>query len=595
MHIKSEEREFIVSSTLLRRSASSLVVAALVAAGVGLVSTPAGAATVGTLTVSPATGSGLSITTFTSAAQCTAGNTLVLKVYGGPGSGAGSIAAPGVNLNGNTTASNYNSGSGMVIQASQTWSDFASVNSVSTLTGTYSVSANCSSGDSYVGQIRFTAGATVADATYVGVVPTTTAVSSIANSTYGTSKSFTATVTAGVTSASPSGTVQFKDGGSNIGSPQTVGSISGGVGTATLTGQDLGTATHTITAVYTPDSAADTAGVATSTSSGVQYTVSQQAPSLAVTAGTNPVPQGGSTLLTATITDGGAGTVDFEYKIGAGSYQSLATGRTVTAGAATYTWNPSFTQTAGADYTIRATYSPTDTTNYASAVNTLTPFEVSAKSSYNNSETIQVNVPTGALATTMSANTVVVLNTPTISTDGSHFIATGVLNGIKVQDTRAGDFGWVASVVATNFVACSSYSSSDKWFNGTESGGATVGNGTAPACTSPNALAAASAGYQQTTINAYNLGILPSALPDTANSLTLNTGVVAASAIQGANVLPGATGSGLGVSRTIVTATGGTGTGSATGTAIVGGALTLNVPTVNVAGSYASTLTVTVL
>lgn len=583
-----------MNSSTLRRSASGAAVAALVVAGVGLVSTPARAATLGTLTVSPATGTGQSVSVFTSTGQCASGNA-TLRVSGGSGGGA---ITGYKNLNGATPIGSWNSGSVMVITASQTWGDFARANSLTALLGTYTVQVLCqSSGDTFDGQVRFTApgsGSAINDATYVGIIPTTTAVSAITDSTYGTSKTFTATVTSSVSSQNPTGSVQFKDGGTNIGSPQTVGSFSSGVGTATLASQNLATGSHSITAVFTPDTAGDNAGVATSTATAKTYTVSQNTPTVVVTDDKSGTAQQGSTVvLTANVGTGIAGTVDFAYKIGSGSYTSLATGRTVTTGTglATYSWSLPYTQTVASDYTIKATFNPTDTTNYATGQTGTESFAVTLQPSYSNSETIQVNVPSGALAATVSSNTVVTLTTPVIATDGTHFIATGTLNNVRVDDSRAGDFGWVANAQVSDFVACSSYSSTDTYYNNPSN---TASTATVPSCSSPTGLSATSAGYQKTTISGYNLGIAPSVTP--LPSYTLAPGVVAGSAINAANVLPGATSSnGLGASRRIVTATGGTGTGSATGTTFVGGALTLNIPTVNVAGSYAATLTVTVI
>lgn len=74
---------------------------------------------------------------------------------------------------------------------------------------------------------------------------TSTAVSSNANpSDFGQSVTFTATVTSGA--GTPSATVQFKDNGSSLATPQTLN----GSGVATFTTSTLTTGTHTITADY---------------------------------------------------------------------------------------------------------------------------------------------------------------------------------------------------------------------------------------------------------------------------------------------------------------------------------------------------------
>ena len=93
-----------------------------------------------------------------------------------------------------------------------------------------------------------------------GPVATSTAViSSLDPSTVGQSVTFTATVTG----ATPTGTVQFKDGAGNLGSPVTLSA-----GVAALTTSALTQGTHPITAVYSGD-----AGNTTSTSPAVQQVV----------------------------------------------------------------------------------------------------------------------------------------------------------------------------------------------------------------------------------------------------------------------------------------------------------------------------------
>jgi hypothetical protein len=73
---------------------------------------------------------------------------------------------------------------------------------------------------------------------------TTSVVSSLNPSTSGQSVTFTATVTG----SSPTGTVQFKDGGSDLGSAVTLSGSS-----AELTTSSLAVATHSISAVYSGD------------------------------------------------------------------------------------------------------------------------------------------------------------------------------------------------------------------------------------------------------------------------------------------------------------------------------------------------------
>jgi hypothetical protein len=77
--------------------------------------------------------------------------------------------------------------------------------------------------------------------------PSTTAVTSAPNpSAFGQSVTFTATVTSG--GGTPTGTVQFKDGGTNLGSPVSLTS-----GIATLITTTLSVGSHAITATYSGD------------------------------------------------------------------------------------------------------------------------------------------------------------------------------------------------------------------------------------------------------------------------------------------------------------------------------------------------------
>ena len=89
--------------------------------------------------------------------------------------------------------------------------------------------------------------AATASITVNKVTPTMALTSSVNPSDLGQSVTFTATVSSG--SGTPTGTVQFKDGGSNLGSAQALTN-----GSAQLTTAALSTGTHVITADYSGDS-----------------------------------------------------------------------------------------------------------------------------------------------------------------------------------------------------------------------------------------------------------------------------------------------------------------------------------------------------
>ncbi len=127
---------------------------------------------------------------------------------------------------------------------------------------------------------------------------TTTSVSAPSgSSTYSQTVTFTATVTP----AAATGTVQFFDGGTSLGTA----SLSGG--TAALSVSTLSVGTHSITASYSGDT-----GDATSTSAAWTQTVGPATTSTTVVSSVNPSASGQSVTLTATVALSGAtGTIQF--------------------------------------------------------------------------------------------------------------------------------------------------------------------------------------------------------------------------------------------------------------------------------------------
>lgn len=148
-----------------------------------------------------------------------------------------------------------------------------------------------------------------ASATLVGnpevvtkVGTTTTISSSINPTTFGAATVFSSTVSS-LTTGTPTGTVQFKDGGSNIGSPVTLIS-----GNASLSYSALSTGSHSITSVYSGDS-----NFNTSTSSTLTQTVNLANTSTILISSNNPTTYGQSTTFTATVLGGSpTGTITFK-------------------------------------------------------------------------------------------------------------------------------------------------------------------------------------------------------------------------------------------------------------------------------------------
>lgn len=125
---------------------------------------------------------------------------------------------------------------------------------------------------------------------------TSTAVTSSINpSLPGESVLFTATVTA-ASGSSPSGTVQFRDGSTDLGSPQSLSSSGGRSSTASFATTSLSQGSHPISAIYTPD----TDAWLSSTSPPYSQVVGARSTTTVVTSTVNPAIVGGTVVLTAT-------------------------------------------------------------------------------------------------------------------------------------------------------------------------------------------------------------------------------------------------------------------------------------------------------
>ena len=147
-------------------------------------------------------------------------------------------------------------------------------------------------------------------ATGVAANTTTTLASSVNPSAYQQSVTFTATVAPTTGTALPTGTVQFSADGVATSGPVTLN----GSGVATLTSTTLAVGTHSITAVYTPDSTSFTASSATALSQVVsKATLGQNGlTNITLTSSPNPSNVGQSVTFTATVPTGVTGTVTFK-------------------------------------------------------------------------------------------------------------------------------------------------------------------------------------------------------------------------------------------------------------------------------------------
>src|SRR5437870_5373223 len=154
---------------------------------------------------------------------------------------------------------------------------------------------------------------------------TTNLASSVNHSVFGQSVTFTATVTGSTTVANPTGTVNFLDGTTVIGS----GTLSATAPfTATFSTGGLAVGTHSITAQYLGNT-----NFSGSTSSAVSQVVNKASTTTSLTSSVNPSVFGQSTTLTATVAvvSPGAGTptgtvnfLDGTTVIGSGTLSATA-------------------------------------------------------------------------------------------------------------------------------------------------------------------------------------------------------------------------------------------------------------------------------
>ena len=161
----------------------------------------------------------------------------------------------------------------------------------------------------YVGNASYGSSTSADVSQVVNKGATSAALTSSTNpSVYGQGVTFTATVTATAPSTgTPTGTVNFLDGATNIGT-----AILNGSGVATLTTSSLGVASHSITAVYVGN-----ANYLTSASNAVNQLVNKGATSTSLVSSANPSVFGQGVTFTVTVTATSpsvgtpAGSVDF--------------------------------------------------------------------------------------------------------------------------------------------------------------------------------------------------------------------------------------------------------------------------------------------
>jgi hypothetical protein len=258
-----------------------------------------------------------------------------------------------------------------------------------------------------------------------------------------------------------SGTIQFFDGTSDVGGPQTVSASSP---TATVTTAAPAVGTHLYQADFTPAQGTSVQG---SDSTILDYQVGTTGPTTQVALAVNPgtVPQGGTVTFTADVSEsdapttaGLAGSVQFAVN---GATVGTVTGNDGTVGEYQLTYT--VTQPASSqEYGVIATFTPSDTT-YAGSSSTMVPMLVTASQGCTgpsascpgdpDTQNIQVELPAGALTITTpyTATNPFVLPQMTLSADGSMLTSTAVFPApadpqIVVTSSLAGDPNWSVTV-----------------------------------------------------------------------------------------------------------------------------------------------------
>ena len=243
---------------------------------------------------------------------------------------------------------------------------------------------------------------------------TTLAVSPASPQVSGTSVTLTATV-----APAAAGTVQFKDGASNVGSPVTVAA-----GTASTTTSTLTVGTHSLTALFTPT---NPTAFAASTSAAKTYVITAPAATPTTTAlgitPASPITVGTGSTLTATVAPSSA----------AGSVQFLdgATpiGAPVNVGAGTATETTTFTTNT---HLVKAVFTPADTAAFSGSQSAVVTYVVNPVPATPTTTALGVSPSSPQTFGTTLAFTGTVTPTSAVGTvqflDGTTVIGTGTVS-----------------------------------------------------------------------------------------------------------------------------------------------------------------------
>ncbi|MET7713140.1 Ig-like domain-containing protein [Streptomyces sp. NPDC005407] len=304
----------------------SVALASLLAAGaLALGTTGARADVLGSMEVTPATGTDTSGVTLTTAGPCPAEATNLIVSVAGSG-----FPAEGQIVVSNSPIETYGStgNGGVVVPLTQTMRDYASTAGFTTLQGRYDFTLTCRAafgsttyGD-FTAPIWFTSNTAYQSTAPAAATTTTLAAAPVSPVVQGTAVKLTATVAP----AEAAGSVRFLDGATQLGTPVAVAA-----GTATLSTTGLAVGTHALKAEFTPS---DPAAYGSSASAALSYTVKIKPPAVTTPAKVTGTAKVGSTV-TCTVAFGGATSIKYVW-LRDTAVISGATARTRTLVAADY-------------------------------------------------------------------------------------------------------------------------------------------------------------------------------------------------------------------------------------------------------------------
>jgi hypothetical protein len=408
------------------RRAGAIGLAVAVVAGLAVAgASTASAASLGSLTGVPATGTINSTFGVVTSGLCPSGTDGLTVLVTNTAAGWTDVPLVGFN---DTEINNINTSG---LQAADTLASIASGN-VPALTlpnGTYNVSLNCRSGlvdvlGTFDGSFTITGQNYAFNAVAAPASSTALTVTPAGPVNLNDSVVLKATVTS---TAPVAGTVQFTADGTALGAPVAVAA-----GVATLTTTALTGGAHSLTAEFIPTTPAS---IAASTSAAVPLTVI--APAVATTTTLSSSPSAPTTAdvvsLSATVTPANAvGTVAFKEgattvgtaPVSGGSAAVSLTG--LTAGTHSYT----------------ADFVPANAANFLASSAPASTVTVTAFAGVSDTESITTKVDAGTLIITAGGPTVD-LGTLALNSGNSLLVsAPKDINPVTVTDTRAGNLGW---------------------------------------------------------------------------------------------------------------------------------------------------------